>query len=284
MASFQCGGYLNWTEVSKETRFKKVELPSSDVYQIAVAANSGKISSGMLWASCTVLHDKVVSKMKIVNVNRAIDSNSLKVNWHLDCSDKVGIVTGYKIYYCPVNSVDSDCLNGKDQHIKVGALMHNVELHNLTPYTLYRIGVSVLTKAGEGEVSDYIFKRTKRDRPEARPTELHAAVLDRNALELFWNPPEVPNGPIGSYEIKYSYKNFKGQTVKNRAVVEGHRRTFKAKDLVFNVEYDLAIRACTFLKEENVELCSEEWAMLRVKTLIGRKFWKRKILVKNKLK
>lgn len=33
-------------------------LPTPDVYQFAVAANADRVSSGMIWATCTILHDK----------------------------------------------------------------------------------------------------------------------------------------------------------------------------------------------------------------------------------
>lgn len=33
-------------------------LPTTDIYQFAVSANTRAYSSGMVWATCTILHNK----------------------------------------------------------------------------------------------------------------------------------------------------------------------------------------------------------------------------------
>ena len=96
----QCEGQLDWIEVSSSTRSYNVTLPSENVYQFAVAANTEKYSSGMVWATCTILHNKVVGKLKTVTVD-VVKKESMLLRWRLDCSDRVGIVTGYagKIFF-----------------------------------------------------------------------------------------------------------------------------------------------------------------------------------------
>ena len=56
---FQCEGQLDWIEVPSSTRSYNVTLPSENVYQFAVAANTEKYSSGMVWATYTILHNKL---------------------------------------------------------------------------------------------------------------------------------------------------------------------------------------------------------------------------------
>ncbi len=55
---YQCNGYLDWRDVDADVRTLNVTLPTSDVYQFAIAANTRAVSSGMVWATCTILHDK----------------------------------------------------------------------------------------------------------------------------------------------------------------------------------------------------------------------------------
>ena len=55
---FQCEGQLDWKEVGNETRTLNVTLPTENIYQFAVAANTARYSSGMVWATCTILHNK----------------------------------------------------------------------------------------------------------------------------------------------------------------------------------------------------------------------------------
>ena len=54
----------------------------------------------MVWATCTILHNKVVGKLKTVTVD-VVKKESMLLRWRLDCSDRVGIVTGYagKIFF-----------------------------------------------------------------------------------------------------------------------------------------------------------------------------------------
>ena len=100
LKKLQCEGQLDWIEVSSSTRSYNVTLPSENVYQFAVAANTEKYSSGMVWATCTILHNKVVGKLKTVTVD-VVKKESMLLRWRLDCSDRVGIVTGYagKIFF-----------------------------------------------------------------------------------------------------------------------------------------------------------------------------------------
>ncbi len=44
--------------MSKNEQSVNVTLPADTVYQVAVAANTELASSGMVWSTCTILHDK----------------------------------------------------------------------------------------------------------------------------------------------------------------------------------------------------------------------------------
>lgn len=125
-----------------------ITVPDSrKVYQFAISANTDRASSGMIWASCTVLHNKVVGKMKTVWINH-IDSTVIEVGWKLDCSDRIGIVEGFKIYYCPIVSPYNLNCKGPKLNTTIKADLSTIrgEVRGLKPYTTYMIAVAVLTK------------------------------------------------------------------------------------------------------------------------------------------
>ena len=62
---YKCVGNLDWKVVDASHRSVNITLPTDHVYQFAVGSNSYQtISSGMVWTTCTVLHDKVLSRLK----------------------------------------------------------------------------------------------------------------------------------------------------------------------------------------------------------------------------
>ena len=107
------------------------------MYQFAVAANTEKYSSGMVWATCTILHNKVVGKLKTVTVD-LVKKNSMLLRWRLDCSDRVGIVTGYAVSYCPIGSPDasSECIGEK---LIWNTTEEEVTITELHPWTYYKV-------------------------------------------------------------------------------------------------------------------------------------------------
>jgi cytokine receptor domeless len=141
-------GYLEWLHVSKMISAHNVTVPDPKrVYQFAISANTEKASSGMVWASCTVIHNKVVGKMKTVWINH-MDSTFIDVSWKLDCSDRIGIVEGFKIYYCPIVAPRNLNCNGPKLNTTIKADVNTVtgKVTGLKPYTTYMIAVAILTK------------------------------------------------------------------------------------------------------------------------------------------
>lgn len=211
----------------------------------------------------------MVGKLRTVSVEDPVVSKSLKVFWRLDCSERVGIVIGYKIHYCEVASLDdtADCING-EEHILTSSSSISAEIKGLKPWTFYKVGVAVVTRAGEGEVSDYIVKRTKRGPPGSPPNNLEFALTNQNEVEVFWNPPLLPNGPIKNYELHYTYVNFRQKSISVESHVTGRRTVLK--NLTSNVEYKVAVRACAEWIEGYADPCGP-WSKGTIKTKIGRK-------------
>ena len=51
-------GLLNWTHVPHNLNVKNITVPENKIYQFAISANTANSSSGLLWATCTVYHNK----------------------------------------------------------------------------------------------------------------------------------------------------------------------------------------------------------------------------------
>ena len=115
-----------------------VTVPTENVYQFAVAANTPTYSTGMIWATCTILHNKVVGKLKTVTVD-VVKKDSMLVRWRLDCTDRIGIVSGYKVVYCPIHSHDdtSECIDGK--YLVEETSEDHAIISNLQPWTIYKV-------------------------------------------------------------------------------------------------------------------------------------------------
>lgn len=109
----------------------------------------------MVWATCTIIHDKFQGKLKNVWI-RTISATYIDVNWKLDCSDGIGIVTGYRIYYCAIKNPENPYCIEPERNITIKGDFNtmNGNVTNLKPYTTYRLSVAVITVKDEGPRSD----------------------------------------------------------------------------------------------------------------------------------
>ncbi|XP_043508865.1 cytokine receptor [Frieseomelitta varia] len=234
---YQCTGYLDWVHVSRNTTIYNMTVPDPDkVYQFAISANTNRGSSGMVWASCTVIHNKVVGKMKSVWINR-IGSDYIEVGWKLDCSDRIGIVEGFNIYYCPIVSpYDLNC-KGPKLNTTIKADPHTIHgiVHNLKPYTTYMLAVAVLTKNGEGLHSDPLYNTTLEAAPTTPPQDVKITKVTNTTMNIVWKPPEAMNGVLRYYEVYY---NEYSQKVEDATQIE-------LNDLLAHTNYSISVAACT---------------------------------------
>ncbi|XP_031844734.2 cytokine receptor domeless isoform X1 [Nomia melanderi] len=233
---YQCTGYLDWVHVSKDTTIYNMTVPDPmKVYQFAISANTQKASSGMVWASCTVIHDNIVGKMKSVWINR-IGSNFIEVGWKLDCSDRIGIVEGFNIYYCPIVSpYNLNCKGPKlNTTIKDPHTIHGI-VTNLKPYTTYMLSVAVLTKNTEGLHSDPLYNTTLEDAPTTPPQDVKVINVTNTTMFITWKPPDAMNGVLRYYEVYY---NRDAQKVEEANHVE-------LKNLMVHTNYSVSVAACT---------------------------------------
>jgi len=126
-------------DVPATVRMKNVTMKTEGIYQFAVAANTRQYSSGMVWATCTILHNKVVGKLKTVSIE-VTQRDALKVHWRLDCSDRVGIITGYRVTYCKLDSPDETAIcDGPELHKDTPPDQESVWVDHLAPWTYYKV-------------------------------------------------------------------------------------------------------------------------------------------------
>lgn len=247
-------GYLDWVHVSKYTTIYNMTVPDPDkVYQFAISANTNTGSSGMVWASCTVIHNKVVGKMKSVWINR-IGSDFIEVGWKLDCSDRIGIVEGFNIYYCPIVSpYDLNCKGPKlNRTIKADSHTIHGIVNNLKPYTTYMLAVAVLTKSGEGLHSDPLYNTTLEAAPTTPPQDVRIINVTNTTMSIVWKPPEAMNGVLRYYEVYY---NTHAKKVEDATQTE-------LKNLLAHKYYNISVAACTVS-------CSVKSPTIRKITKIG---------------
>ncbi|XP_076178162.1 cytokine receptor domeless [Ptiloglossa arizonensis] len=233
---YQCTGYLDWVHVSKNTTIYNMTVPEPDkVYQFAISANTNKGSSGMAWASCTVIHTKVLGKMKSVWINR-IGSDFIEVSWKLDCSDRIGIVEGFNIYYCPIVSPYVLNCDGPELNTTIRADPHTIHgiVNNLKPYKTYMLTVAVLTKSGEGLHSDPLYNTTLEAAPTP-PRDVRIINVTNTTMNITWKPPDALNGVLRYYEVYY---NKEAQKVEEANRIE-------LKNLLAHTNYSISVAACT---------------------------------------
>ncbi|KAK2586334.1 hypothetical protein KPH14_010628 [Odynerus spinipes] len=234
---YQCTGYLDWVHVSKNTTIYNMTVPDAKkVYQFAISTNTKRGSSGMVWASCTVIHNKVVGKMKSVWINR-IGSDFIEVGWKLDCSDRIGIVEGFNIYYCPIVSpYNLNCKSPK-LNTTIRADPHTIHgiVNNLKPYTTYMLAVAVLTKSGEGLHSDPLYNTTLEAAPSTPPRDVKIVNVTNTTMFITWKPPDAMNGVLRYYEVYYNGHAQKVEEANHVELIE----------LLAYKNYSISVAACT---------------------------------------
>ncbi|XP_046483327.1 uncharacterized protein dome isoform X2 [Neodiprion pinetum] len=237
---YQCNGYLDWVHVNRTVTVYNITVPDKKkVYQFAIAANTDRASSGMVWASCTAIHNNVIGKMKSVWINRP-ESHLIEIGWKLECSDRIGIVEGFKIYYCPIVTPENFNCKGAKLNRTVKAdpqTMHGV-VSGLKPYTTYMLSVAVLTKNGEGPQSDPQYTTTLEGAPTV-PVNVAVKNVTNTTMVVEWEAPSAMNGVLRYYHVHYN---------QNTTRVEGaHGNTTRVviQGLKPHTHYNISVSACT---------------------------------------
>ncbi|XP_015374599.1 PREDICTED: cytokine receptor-like [Diuraphis noxia] len=175
---YQCNGYMNWTHVPSSEFRSNVTIfnyKDNNFYQFAISSNRRRLlsngtnnynkiywnSSGMVemvWESCTIQNNLSARKVENVWVD-LISSTFIGLRWNIDCTDRIGSVGEYQIFYCAVVSTNNYICNGsmlsktmsREAAQKDGGF---ILLTNLEPYTTYIVSITISTNYGKGIHSD----------------------------------------------------------------------------------------------------------------------------------
>lgn len=100
---------------------------SDATINFAVAANSLKSTSGMIWALCTAAQSNDIGKIKTIWIPK-LSSTEIELEWKLECVD-ASIVEGYTVQYCPISAPKT--LECKTPEITVIIIIINLYIHML---------------------------------------------------------------------------------------------------------------------------------------------------------
>ncbi|XP_050425934.1 cytokine receptor-like isoform X2 [Adelges cooleyi] len=289
---YQCNGYMNWVHIPRLESSYNVTVNNNQNYQFAISANSQSparrsfaslyhngqsSSSGMVWASCTVLHNNIVGKMKSVWVNM-IGSTFMELRWKLDCSDRIGAVLGFRIFYCPIVSINNSACKEPQLNKTVNGETAQGGRGNITmlkPYTTYMVMIALITKHGEGLHSDPLLNTTLEGAPDVEDLQINVTNVTNKSINLQWSAPKNMNGVLRYYQVNYYYENVEAfalpdsmelpyemqQMYPQRPVTVTDRKC-RLENLDSYRYYKISIMACT-------TVCSEHSKPIQVQTDIG---------------
>lgn len=151
-----CNGSINFDNIDG-TRYNYTLDNVSSTLNFAVAANSGELSSGMVWASCTATQKNDIGTLKTIWIP-AMQSTYIDLEWKLECGDSA-IVEGYSIIYCPSSSLrDKSCKLPEESLNITGTTSHRIS--GLKPYVTYKIQIAMYSKTRIGPRSEALFNTT----------------------------------------------------------------------------------------------------------------------------
>ena len=199
--------------------------------------------------------------MKVVTISD-VEARGMKVSWHLDCLDRAGLITGYQISYCVIetNDPDAECV---DSMFIVNAIpeTNQIWLDNLGPWTYYKVAIAMNSRDTINEPSSYVVARTKAAKPQTSVRQLEGRLVDATTVELTWNQPLKPNGEVSKYIVQYEF----GKHVKSIEVNGGN--SVRISGLFVNSRYEFSVRTCVSHSEYG--LCGDVKTSVHVQTGIG---------------
>ncbi|KAJ8936498.1 hypothetical protein NQ314_012362 [Rhamnusium bicolor] len=252
---YPCDGFLNWTMVPNDTVKYNQTLTGNNIYQIAISANTRKNSSGMSWAECTVVPDRIVGKIKNVWIN-SVGSDFIDVGWKLDCLSRIGPIRGFIIFYCPIESpVQTNCKKTSERNITIMGDKQPFKLTGLKPYTTYRLTVGfIINHSTYSQTSEPLFNTTNEAAPNTSPLNVEVYNVTNSSISLKWQPPKEINGILKCYHIYYNNKNI---------IIDPDKNEETLKNLTSFENYSITMDACTVAcsdRSKPINVMTNMWA------------------------
>lgn len=204
-----CSTPLQWTTVDSHQKVVDVTVQdSTELYRFAVSANGVNTSSGLAWLKCITYYDGVLRKIKMDSTVEG--PRSVKVSWTLDCTDRMGIVTGFVIQYCICETSKQLCIDDGLKDVNINeSQVSQYTLNDLKPYSNYCIIVSAKDDQQIGEPTNPKVVRTFEAAPDDPPRNIRIVKVTNHSIQLQWDSPEVPNGNSHLYVVHYGTRQQK---------------------------------------------------------------------------
>nr|XP_040231948.2 cytokine receptor [Anopheles coluzzii] len=248
-----CNGSINFTSVAADqTTFVLSDVGST--INFAVAANAGRVSSGMVWAACTATHKTDIGKLKTIWISE-MDSSQIHLKWKTECVDVAHV--GYMIYYCSISSPRT--LGCKEPEMKINVTDKTLDhflLENLHPYVTYKIEIAMYSDTHIGPRSVPLVNTTMEAAPSP-PRNLVTERVTNNSISLHWEPPAHINGGKMFYWVFYN-----GQFLKHDVEEPSTNVTFTLDNLDAFTEYNITVTAETVKPSNSTE-------PVHARTLVG---------------
>ncbi|XP_076355900.1 uncharacterized protein LOC143249623 [Tachypleus tridentatus] len=195
---FLCSHPINWKTIPADINRTEFGFEKVLNYQFAVAANSEKLTSGMVWALCVVSTEKALNKVSIVV--QPYSESSLIVKWTLSCEAEKKVINNYIVYYCRSTS-NHTCLEPYEL-VKVNNpyAEEMILSSGLQPFTTYSVKVQTETLYGLLSEFSYTELATTEMGTPTEPLNLHGTT-NSTAISLSWKRPERPNGILDHYIV-----------------------------------------------------------------------------------
>lgn len=260
-----CKGIIDWIHVEKDSTRKNITMRDvKKFYKFAIAANleNGQ-SSGMIWSSCVIFHDKILKKVDDVKVIN-LGSRQADVTWEVRCAQS-STLKGFVIYYCPIAAPKNTTCKGNVTQLEISnGEQRNVTVKNLKPYTTYKLQVSIVsidarsqTQVGPRSIAKEFS--TFEDAP-SEPLELIAQEVTNNSALLIWKLPREMNGILQTYKVRVN------GVVRDTLEAKKSADEFVDRYLLTNLEsytkYNVSLSAC-------VKECSAFSIPVLFETLVG---------------
>ncbi|XP_065657710.1 receptor-type tyrosine-protein phosphatase delta isoform X5 [Hydra vulgaris] len=199
--------------------------------------NSGEWSE---WIEVTTLegNPSVVRNLSA----SATSKENITLKWHLPACQN-GIITNYTVEYGEFNSSNITKLSFDNQTF-------SVDMEKLKNYQRYKFRVNALTNHGlnPGEWSEWIDETTFEGNPSVVRNFTASAISEEN-INLTWHRPEISNGIITNYTLKYKEFNSSNITSLSFSVFKIHFETpiftFQVKQLKNYQKYEFKVNALT---------------------------------------
>lgn len=183
----------------------------------------------MTWFSDVTIPGDVVGKVDSIRPIR-IDSNEVEVGWKLDYSGRIGVIEGFKVYYCPTLSPNTPTCNGPEMFTSIPSHPYTTNgiIGGLKPDTQYVLTVVVSSNKGEGLPSDKFYFTTDQVPFDPRIAEIIGNSISelKDSMTLANENAKVLDRKLNEmYGLVSTIANFTGEVLNLKAAISALERS-----------------------------------------------------------